>query len=207
MKDFWKHFDRQLEVLRFESWKGWLFIFGLGSVLFALPNIFPFIWLSLGFALLTAAIFVLNQFFDRENDKMDGSKSHLPIAAGEMSCRKTIMLFIFLTITSLIVVYSINISLLPLFITLAIGGVLWSAPPIRFKERPIVDVIAAGFGSGVFPLIIGLQVSHQLTLEFYLPGYGDVIKMPSWRRAPLGRFMPIKSHSPTAAMDRKQKDP
>ena len=68
-----------LRALRWRSWIGWLFIFGLGSTLFALPpyNVLP---ISISFSLITGAIFVLNQYFDRKSDKSNPQKR--PFARG-----------------------------------------------------------------------------------------------------------------------------
>ena len=163
-----------LRVLRFESWKGWLFIFAVGGVLFAIPPIFPFIWLSISFASSTAAIFVLNQYFDRESDKCDDSKRDLPIASGEISGRTAIVIYIFLTTLSLFTVSVIDISSMPFFLAYVAVGICYSTPPLCLKRRPIVDVIIVGFASGVLPWIMGLQVSHQLTtFPWVRRGYQD----------------------------------
>ena len=71
-------------ALRWRSWIGWLFFFGLGSTLFVIPsyNVLP---IAISFSLVTGAIFVLNQYFDRKSDIMNPQKRHLPVAAGELS--------------------------------------------------------------------------------------------------------------------------
>lgn len=162
-------------VLRFESWKGWLFIFAVGGVLFAIPPIFVFVLLSISFASSTAAIFVLNQYFDRESDKFNDSKRDLPIASGEISGKTAITIYIFLTTLSFFTVSVIDISLIPLFLAYVTIGICYSTPPLCLKKRPIVDVIIVGFASGVLPWIIGLQVSHQLTTYPWVGrGYQDV---------------------------------
>src|SRR3972149_10250574 len=81
-----------LRACRFRSWIGWLFIFGLGSTLFAIPvyNTLP---ISVAFCSITAAIFVLNQYFDRQRDTLNPEKKNLPVASGESS--KTFALLMF----------------------------------------------------------------------------------------------------------------
>jgi 4-hydroxybenzoate polyprenyltransferase len=42
----------------------------------------------------------------------------------------------------------------------------YSTPPFCFKQRPLLDIIVCGFGSGVLPFLMGLQTSAQLSLDF-----------------------------------------
>ena len=158
-----------LRMLRFESWIGWLFNFALGSVLFAIPAINRFISFSFSFILATTGIFVLNQYFDRESDKLNEYKRDLPVSSGEISPKTTLNVFFSSTVLSICLVVITDIALLPLFLTYLGLGICYSAPPFYLKSRPIVDIIVAGIGSGVLPFVIGLQVSNQFSFDFSLP--------------------------------------
>jgi len=125
--------------------------------------------LSVAFSLSTAGIFVLNQYFDRETDKLNDLKKSLPIPAQNISPKTAMIIFFFLNIVSVLTVLLTDANLLPLFLSYIALGICYSVPPVSLKKRPILDVIAVGVGSGVLPLIIGLQVSHQLTLDLSLP--------------------------------------
>jgi geranylgeranylglycerol-phosphate geranylgeranyltransferase len=140
----------------------------LGSVLFALPPLLPLIGILLSYALITASVFVINQYFDSEDDKCNPLKMKLPLAAQKISKRTTLALFGLLIFLGLLAVTVTDPSLFILLFLYAVGGVCYSAPPICFKRRPLLDAIYVGIGAGVFPFILGLQVSHQLTLEFNL---------------------------------------
>ena len=155
-----------LRLLRFESWIGWLFNFALGSIFFWMPPINSFASISFSFILATAGIFILNQYFDRENDKLNEFKRNLPISSGDLSPRIAICVFVCFTFLSICFVLLTNINLLPLFIAYIGLWICYSAPPFCLKRRPIIDVIVAGFGSGVLPFIMGLQVTNMLTLDF-----------------------------------------
>jgi len=158
-----------LRMLRFESWIGWLFNFALGSVLFAIPTVNRLVPFSFSFILATAGIFVLNQYFDRENDKLNESKRGLPVSSGEISPETALDVFFFSSVLSICFVVLTDVALLPLFVTYLGLGVCYSAPPFHLKNRPIVDIIIAGVGSGVLPFVIGLQVSNQFSFDFSLP--------------------------------------
>jgi 4-hydroxybenzoate polyprenyltransferase len=111
----------------------------------------------------------LNQYFDREADQANLAKKGLPIASGMISPRGALTFSIFLISTCLFLVSFNDFSLLPLF--LIYFGLLtaYSAPPLRLKTVPVLDLVVAGIGSGLFPFIIGLEVSHQLSADFSLP--------------------------------------
>jgi len=157
-----------LRVLRWRSWIGWLFIFGLGSTVFAVPpyNVIP---ISFSFSFVTGAIFVLNQYFDRKSDQSNPRKKDLPVTSGALSPNYSLFLIGSLFAAGLFITAIVDSTLLFLFIFYIGIGIFYSAPPVHFKKRPIIDLLAVGFGSAVLPFLIGLQISHQLTLEFSFP--------------------------------------
>src|SRR3972149_9395630 len=77
-----------LRAVRWRSWIGWLFFFGLGSTLFVVPP-YTVLPIAVSFSLITGAIFILNQYFDRKSDLTNPQKRHLPVAAGELSPKQT----------------------------------------------------------------------------------------------------------------------
>jgi 4-hydroxybenzoate polyprenyltransferase len=157
-----------LRALRWRSWIGWLFFFGLGSTLFVIPSysVFP---IAISFSLVTGAIFVLNQYFDRKSDIMNPQKRHLPVAAGELPPKQSSVLFVSLFALGLLITALVDYTLLFLFVTYIGVGIVYSTPPLHFKRRPILDLLTVGVGSGIVPFLIGMQVSNQLFVESLLP--------------------------------------
>ena len=158
-----------IKLLRFDSWQVWLFNFLLGCILFELPQISRFILVLFSFSLATSAIFILNQYFDRENDRANNLKKDLPIASGDVSPRIGLILFFSFTLVSLTSVFFTDISLFLLFLSYMLLGIGYSTPPFCFKNRPVVDVIVCGIGAGILPFFIGLQTAPLLTLDFEFP--------------------------------------
>lgn len=157
-----------LRALRWRSWIGWLFFFGLGSTLFVIPpyNVVP---IAISFSIVTGAIFVLNQYFDRKSDIMNPQKRHLPVAAGELPPKQSLVLFVSLFAIGLFVTAVVDYKLLFLFATYIGIGIVYSTPPLHFKKRPIIDLLTVGIGSGIVPFLIGMQVSNQLLIDSSLP--------------------------------------
>jgi 4-hydroxybenzoate polyprenyltransferase len=158
-----------LKLLRIESWQGWLFNFALGSVLFALPQIERFVLVFVAFGLTTSAVFILNQIIDQKNDQENNLKKDLPIASGKVSPHAALTLFVTFTVISLSIAFITGLSIFLLLLLLLFLGIGYSTPPISFKNRPIIDLIVCGVGSGVLPFLIGMQTSSQLTLDFAYP--------------------------------------
>jgi 4-hydroxybenzoate polyprenyltransferase len=93
----------------------------------------------------------------------------LPVAAGELSPKQSSVLFVSLFAVGLLVTAVVDYTLLFLFVTYIGVGIAYSAPPIHFKKLPIIDLFAVGIGAGILPFFIGLQASHQLTIDSSLP--------------------------------------
>jgi len=158
-----------IKLLRFGSWQGWLFNFALGSILFATPEIHHLLLVLLSFSLATSAVFILNQIIDQKNDRENNLKKDLPLASDKVSPRSALILFFSFSIISLTVAFIASLSLFLLLLAYQVLWIGYSAPPFCFKNRPTMDLVVCGVGSGVLPFLIGLQVSQQLTLDFAYP--------------------------------------
>jgi 4-hydroxybenzoate polyprenyltransferase len=158
-----------VRLLRFDSWQVWLFNFLLGCILFELPQIGRFIVVLVAFSLATSAIFILNQYIDRENDRANNLKKDLPIASGEVPPKMGLILFFAFTLISLTSVFLTDISIFLLLLALMLLGIGYSTPPFCFKSRPGLDVIVCGIGAGILPFFIGVQTASLLTLQFEFP--------------------------------------
>jgi 4-hydroxybenzoate polyprenyltransferase len=158
-----------VRLLRFDSWQVWLFTFLLGCILFELPQINRFIIVLVSFSLATSAIFILNQYFDRENDRANNLKKDLPIASGEVSPRTGLILLFSFTLVSLTSVFFTDLSVFLLLLAFMLLGIGYSTPPFCFKSRPGLDIIVCGVGAGILPFFIGVQTAPLLTLQFEFP--------------------------------------
>jgi geranylgeranylglycerol-phosphate geranylgeranyltransferase len=158
-----------VRLLRFDSWQVWLFNFLLGCILFELPQIGRFIVVLVAFSLATSAIFILNQYFDYENDRANDLKKDLPIASGDVTPRTGLILFFIFTSVSLTSAFLTDISVFLLLLAFMLLGIGYSTPPLYFKNRPVLDVIVCGVGAGILPFFIGVQTAPLLTLQFEFP--------------------------------------
>jgi geranylgeranylglycerol-phosphate geranylgeranyltransferase len=121
------------------------------------------------FSLATSAIFILNQYFDYENDRANDLKKDLPIASGDVTPRTGLILFFIFTSVSLTSAFLTDISVFLLLLAFMLLGIGYSTPPLYFKNRPVLDVIVCGIGAGILPFFIGVQTAPLLTLQFEFP--------------------------------------
>ena len=150
------------EVARVGSWLGWIFNFGLGSVLFGVSPFEITAIVLFAFSLATASVFVFNQYFDREADRENEVKSNLPVASGRITPRRTLIFSFLLVISCLILVFIANVHVLPLFIVYLGLWTAYSTPPFRLKSVPVADFVISGIGAGFLPFLMGMGLTNKL---------------------------------------------
>ena len=150
------------EAARVESWLGWIFNFGFGSVLFGMSPFEITAIVFFAFSLATASVFVLNQYFDRETDRENEVKSNLPVASGQITPRRTLIFSFSLVISCLVMVFMANVQVLPLFIVYLGLWTAYSTPPLRLKSVPVADFVISGIGAGLLPFLMGGGLTDKL---------------------------------------------
>ncbi len=158
-----------VQLLRFRSWAGWLAIFGVGSFIFGLPKISDALIVAFVFSCITSAVFVQNQYFDKETDQKNPKKNMLPLATNKVSPKTSLRIMLILCGLGFITLIFFNPYLIPIFLAYFALYSAYSTPILHLKGRPILDIIVAGVGSGVFPFLIGLLAANQLSLDIHLP--------------------------------------
>jgi len=157
-----------LKVMRVESWLGWIFSFGFGSIFLGLPPLERFLAMLFAFSLATASIFILNQYFDRKEDQENKFKSKLPVASGRIAPRTALIFSLWLIISCLVLVIFVDTNLLSLFLIYLVFGTAYSAPPFRLKSVPVVDFVVSGLGAGFMPFLMGLELTDKLSSDISL---------------------------------------
>jgi 4-hydroxybenzoate polyprenyltransferase len=152
-----------LKVARVESWLGWIFSFGFGSIFLSLPPFERFLSILFAFSLATASIFILNQYFDLKEDRENAFKSNMPVASGRIAPRTALIFSFLLIFFCLVLIVLVDINLLSLFLIYLVFGTAYSAPPLRLKSVPVVDFVVSGIGAGFMPFLMGLELTDNLS--------------------------------------------
>ena len=156
-------------LLRFRSWVGWLAIFGVGSFIFGLPKISDVLVVGFAFSCITSAVFVENQYFDKETDKKNPKKNMLPLASNKVTSKTTLTIMLVLIGLGFTTLAIYNLYLIPIFLVYFALCSAYSSPIIHLKGKPGLDIIVAGIASGVFPFLIGLMTANKLSINIHLP--------------------------------------
>jgi len=106
---------------------------------------------------LFGAVFLINQIYDIESDRINNKLHFLP--KGYVKVNIAWIMTVLLNIISLIIAFYISIQVAIASIIIIILGVLYSAPPLALKNRVWPAVLANGLGHGTLVYIIGFCVA------------------------------------------------
>lgn len=115
---------------------------------------------------LVGAVYVLNQIFDIESDRLNQKLFFL--AKGYISKRSAIYEMILLNLISVIPAFLISWELGLLFSLGMIFGIIYSTPPFSFKNRPIGGLMVNVLAHGSLAFLIGWSMNHPLSTESLL---------------------------------------
>ncbi|MDR0307312.1 MAG: UbiA family prenyltransferase [Chitinispirillales bacterium] len=112
------------------------------------------LWISiLGFSLLVASIYVVNQIQDVESDRINGKLFILP--QKHVSIPAAWTLAALCTAAGLAIAYTQSIWMFAVFLCGFIVGVLYNLPPAVLKNRAVGGVSANIAGHGIITFLVG----------------------------------------------------
>lgn len=121
------------------------------------------------FSLMASAVYVLNDYFDIEQDKLHPKKRFRPLASGQVSKSQARILFVILLITALIISYLVSVNLTIILGIYLIINILYT---IRLKHDAIIDItiLASGFLLRIFAgsIPFDIIVSKWLVIMIFL---------------------------------------
>ncbi|AFL95573.1 hypothetical protein CL1_1374 [Thermococcus cleftensis] len=103
--------------------------------------------------LVTSAGLVINEYHDYELDLL-ANRTELPLVSGKVSLRVAKLLGYGLLIPALALSALISLKALVITLIASFLAIAYSAPPMRFKARPLVDSLTNGLTYG--PVTMGL---------------------------------------------------
>jgi 4-hydroxybenzoate polyprenyltransferase len=137
----------------------------LFSFTFARHALFPFV----AFCMASSATYILNDLFDKENDRHHPDKRTRPIASGQISAAKALLFASVLSSSSVLIAWNISILFLLLLSAYFFISLAYSA---KLKDLVLVDIfcISTGFllrlqAGGV---VYNVLISEWLFLSVFL---------------------------------------
>lgn len=137
-----------IRLFRIHQWVKNLFIFLPLFFAFRLTEIAPIIadvWAFIGFSIIASGIYIINDWFDCESDRLHPVKKNRPLASGKVTKREAAVLLFFCVVTGFSVYIFILGSLLAT-ILLGIYFVLNLLYSFKLKHIPIIDIFIVAIG-------------------------------------------------------------
>lgn len=118
----------------------------------------------LGFSLVASCVYVINDLFDKEFDKIHSSKKNRPIASGKISTSKALIVALSCLTLGLFSIYSVSFSAFCLTFFYFIINLLYS---YKLKQLSIVEfcIVASGF---VIRILIGGEINEIILSQWII---------------------------------------
>ena len=154
-------------LLRIKHWIKNFFIFSplfFSAELLDLEKLKNTTIVFLGFSLVASCVYVINDLFDKEFDKIHSSKKNRPIASGKISTSKALIVAISCLTLGLISIYSVSFSAFCLTFFYFIINLLYS---YKLKQLSIVEfcIVASGF---VIRILIGGEINEIILSQWII---------------------------------------
>ncbi len=140
------------EFIRIKDAIGWSLISFVGfllgiTVLSFETNLIPLLVFIICILSLTSFTFAINNYFDADSDKENPRRKDInAIASGHISKKTGILIILLLAIIPLLISFFYKIEVFFFSGFLLFFGWSYSAPPLRLKGLPVMDVIWHFFG-------------------------------------------------------------
>ncbi len=180
--------SKYFRLLRPVAWITFLLPFSIGFGLGATSDIIllQVLFSFIAFSSWMSFSFILNALADKNVDKLHDGRSkdmnlaYQSIVTGEISEKNAIFISILFLIVSIVFAFFVNTLFFFLILIVDVVGYIYSIPPLRFKAKPIGDILCNAAAGGLI-FIAGLSIGggnmHPLiifgafvmTTIFYIP--------------------------------------
>jgi decaprenyl-phosphate phosphoribosyltransferase len=161
-----------LQLIRPKHWSKNLFIFipaFFSGHAFDL-KLYPSLLLGvLSFCMIASAVYILNDFNDRETDRQHPTKKTRPLASGEANVIVSLIFMVALACGALWISWNLNTSYFLLLVTYFFINIAYT---LHLKNIPILDIfiVASGFLFRIYSggILANVYVSHWLAIMVFL---------------------------------------
>lgn len=161
-----------LELMRPYQYTKNLFIFLPAFFAFKLTNLFIFkraLLAFIAFSLVASAVYIFNDWVDRDEDRLHAVKKYRPIASGRIKGGALWVLAFFLLVFGTAIMASVSIKAAAILIFYLLLNVAYS---LRLKHIAIMDVTVISLGL-VLRLLVGsavtgVELSHWIIVMTFL---------------------------------------
>ena len=160
--------SRYIRLLRPIAWITFLLPFsvGFGLGMTSESNPYHVIFAFIAISCWMSFCFVLNTIGDKEVDKFHNGRSkdmnlaYQPLVTREINEKEALFLSVMFFFGSLFFAWFINFLFFILIFIVDLVGYVYSMPPLRFKTKPISDIMCNAFAAGTI-FIAGLSIGGE----------------------------------------------
>jgi len=110
--------------------------------------------------LLYGGVYIVNQIFDRETDRIN--KKLFLLSEGYISLKAAIRLMVLCFAFSLVLSFYLSSAIGSLFLLMFLLSVFYSVPLFSFKNKPILGLLTNGVGFGILNFLVGWSLNSEL---------------------------------------------
>jgi 4-hydroxybenzoate polyprenyltransferase len=143
-----------------------IFLLGYQRAFFYSNQKNPLGWVFLLVSLSIGAVYILNQIYDIESDRIN--KKLFFLAEGLVSSKSAWIETTLLFSISIISAFFISTQLGILFLIGFIFGILYSFPPSCFKNRPFWGFLSNSIGHGSLAFLLGWAVNDSVNAKAFI---------------------------------------
>ena len=92
--------------------------------------------------LVASANYVINEYLDRDQDRLHPTKQFRPCAQGLVSGGAVLAEYLLLAAAGMVIAWMINTAFFAFSAALLIMGLAYNVPPVRTKDKPVLDVLS-----------------------------------------------------------------
>jgi len=118
--------------------------------------------------LLGSFTFLINNSFDKKFDSQNPRKIGSPIVSGKLSTKNALNLSFLSALFAVLFSFFLGIQFFFLSLCMIIIAYIYSAYPIRLKERPCLDLLSTSVGLGILCPLAGYSIEQS------------IVKFPTW---------------------------
>ncbi|MCP6718527.1 MAG: UbiA prenyltransferase family protein [Patescibacteria group bacterium] len=147
------------KLLRISDWRGYILMSLFGFIL-AKGFLFPVKEIIVFWGIVVSFLgfgFSINDCFDTKEDVYDKTKEN-PLITDKASFKKSLFFSFLLGLLGLGLSAFFGLKIFLFCLVGLLIGFFYSAPPIRFKSRPFLDLISHGFFAGIFLFILSFLI-------------------------------------------------
>lgn len=115
---------------------------------------------TLAATLLYGGVYIVNQIFDRETDRIN--KKLFLLSEGFVSVKSSVWLMVFCFAFSMILSFYLSPTIGLLFSLMFILNVFYSAPFFSFKNKPVLGLLINAIGFGILNFLVGWSLNSEL---------------------------------------------